>query len=199
MRTNRFRPSVGSLVVLLLAVAIIAPSYALMPGRQLPNPVVAYVDLEQVFNQIEALNQAQTRVEEAMVPHRQEADRLRQEAERLREDLELYVPGTEKYEKAEKAWTRAVLDYRAMVGFIEAKLDALRAEARADIFREITDSAAKYAENNGIDYIVTNDATIPLQQGNDIQIVQQLALRRVVYANPALDITTELIAWINTP
>ena len=52
---------------------------------------------------------------------------------------------------------------------------------------------------DSIDFIVTNDSMLPLQDGNDIQIVQQLALRRVVYANPSFDITDELIGWMNNP
>jgi Skp family chaperone for outer membrane proteins len=187
------------LLIVLLAVAVVAPAYALLSSMQLTPPVVATVSLERVFNEIDALDKAQKEVEAAILPYQQSADELRLTAERLREDLDLFVPGTDRYLAAEAKWTQAVVNYQAMRAFIEAKGDALRAEARAKIYKSITDSARAFAENNGIDVVMTNDSSIPLQEGNDMQIIQQLALRRVVYANPGLDVTDQLIAWINIP
>ena len=39
---------------------------------------------------------------------------------------------------------------------------------------------------------------IELQPGTDMQIRQQMTTRRIVYASESLDITKELIQWINT-
>ena len=187
------------LLIILLSVAVVAPAVALLPTLQLAPPVVATVDLERVFNEIDALDKAQKEVEAAIKPFQDDADTMRQNAERLKEDLELYVVGTDRYKEAEAKWTREVLNFQAMRSFLEAKGDQLRAEARTRIYQGIADAAAAFAQANGIDVIVTNDSSIPLQAGNDMQIIQQLALRRVVYANPGLDVTDQLIAWINTP
>jgi Skp family chaperone for outer membrane proteins len=67
------------------------------------------------------------------------------------------------------------------------------------LFNEIIEEAAKYAKENGIDFLLTDDSKIMIQPGTDVQIVQQLALRRMIYVNEAYDITDALIAWINAP
>ena len=150
-KDKRLQPSVSVLAFLLLGIAAIAPALAMWPNPQLDPPTVAFVDLERVFNEIDRLNQAQINVEQKIAPFQAEADSLRKEAERLKADLDMLVPGTEKYKKAEREWTEAVVNYRAQVSFIEAKLDLVRAAARAEIFDAICEAAGLYAQSNGID------------------------------------------------
>lgn len=162
-------------------------------------PVIATVDLERVFNDIKARNQAEGVLETEIKGFQTRADELRAEAERLAEDRDMLVPGTDKFDKVQKQLMQTALDYRAMVEFVRLKLDSTRAEARRELFDQILDAAAAYAESEGIDFIITNDSSLPIQEGTDMQIVQQLALRRVVYASKAFDITDGLIEWLNKP
>lgn len=181
--------------VSLLVAALLAPSYAAWTA---PGPaIIASVDLERAFNKTGRRVKAEERLEQLAEVYRVEIERLRSAAEQSKMDMEMLVPGTPKYKEAESAWKQAVLDYRAMVEFSKGKLDAKRAEARKNIYQQIIDAAAGFAEANGIDFIVADDSVIDLQQGTDLQIVQQMSLRRVVYANEAFDVTDELITWLN--
>ena len=85
-----------------LAIAIIAPTYAVWPALGFEPPVIASLDLERVFNEIDRLQDAQDDLEAGLQQFQDQAEALRQEAEKLRADLDLLVPGTEKYAKAEK-------------------------------------------------------------------------------------------------
>ena len=180
-------PFVAVGVVLLAAVHVLDP------------PVIATLNLERVFNDIEVLKQAQVALQAEIKVFQDRHQELRAEAERHAADLELLVPGTQKYDTAQKQRMQSVLDFSAMGEFIEYRLDASRAEARRELFDKILDEAAEYAKENGIDFIFTDDSKLALESGTDMQIVQQLALRRMIYANPAYDITDELIGWINGP
>ena len=193
---NRLYVAVGLAV---LGVVMIAPSYAVWQTAVLQPPIVCTVDLERVFNDIKGRGEAEANLEKDLSVYQDRADDLRKDAERLSEDIEALVPGTEKHGEAQKQLTKAALDYGAMVEFIQLKLDSRRAEARRDLFNQIIDAAAEYAKANGIDYIITNDSKLTIQAGTDIQIVQQLALRRIVFANDDFDATDCLIAWMNAP
>ncbi len=195
---NCNRTVVTACVVLLTAL-VIAPSDGVWTAGLLEAPVIGTVDLERVFNDIDRRNQAEGELEATIQPYRTRAEEFKTEAKRLREDLDMLAPGTRKYEQAQKQLTQVVLDYRAMVEFIQLKLDSTRAAARRELFEQIIDATVGYAQANSIDFIVTNDSILPIQEGTDLQIVQQLALRRVVYANEAYDVTDGLIAWINGP
>ena len=185
--------------VVLLAAMVIAPTNGVWTAGLLEPPVIATLDLERVFNDIDRRNQAEVDLEARLQTYQAQAQELQNKAKRLAEDLEMLAPGTRKYDNAQKQLTQAAVEYRAMTEFIQLKLDATRAEARRDLFAQIIDAAAEYAKSNGIDFIITNDSVLPIQQGTDIQIVQQLALRRVVYASEDYDVTESLVTWMNTP
>ncbi len=195
LRTIVNRPI--ALCLLLLAAAVVAPSYAkrsIAPSRP---AIIASVDLEKVFNDIGLRAEAEIELDQLKQRFQEEADALRKEAKRLEQDLDLLVRGAPQYQKAEKEYKRVALDFRALVEFNKAKLGARRAEARKGIFDQIVTAAGSFAGAHGIDYILADDSRVNLQEGSELQIVQQISLRRVVYANPAFDITDELIGWIN--
>jgi Skp family chaperone for outer membrane proteins len=184
-------------IVLLAAAVFLAPSYAARFAPPAHPAIIASIDLEKVFNEIDRRATAEAGLEQMAEQFRLEAERLRDIAEQAKMDMELLVPGTDKYEAAQDAWTQAVLEYQASTEFFRKKLDAKRAEARKTIYREIVEEAAGFAQANGVDYIVADDSGMDLLEGSDLQIVQQMSLRRLVYANPSYDVTEDLIAWIN--
>ena len=187
----------AAFLVLLLAAAVVAPSQTVSTIAELRPPIVATVDLEKIFNEIDRRAAAEIRLEEQARQFREQADAMRTEADLLKQDLELFVRGTPQYQDAEKAWKQTVLDYRALVEFSKGKLEAARASFRIEIYQEIIDAAGFFAAERQIDYVLTNDSVIEVHEGTDLQVVQQMLLRRIVYANPEFDLTDDLIVYIN--
>ncbi|MHC5005771.1 MAG: OmpH/Skp family outer membrane protein [Planctomycetota bacterium] len=197
-QASRIVTAPATLIAVLIAAALLlGPAYAGWLGPPAAPAIIGSVDLEKVFNEIDRRAEAETTLEALAEQFQQNREELRQVAEQKRMDMDLLAPGTDKYADAQDAWTQAVLEYRASVEFSKGKLDAKRAEARTRIYQEIVNEAARYAEANGIDFIVADDSGIDLMEGTDLQIVQQMSLRRLVYANPANDVTYDLITWIN--
>jgi len=197
-QASRIVTAPATLIAVLIAVALLlGPAYAGWLGPPAAPATIGSVDLEKVFNEIDRRAEAETALEALAEQFQQRREELRQIAEQKRMDMDLLAPGTNKYADAQDAWTQAVLDYRAAVEFSKTKLDAKRAEARTTIYRKIVDEAARFAQANGIDFILADDSGIDLMEGTDLQIVQQMSLRRLVYATPANDVTYDLITWIN--
>lgn len=194
---TQFRLTVNLVCLLLLVAAIVAPSNAVhftVPSRP---AIIATVNLEKVFNNNDGW--AQTRIElvELGEDLQAQAEAMRDEADLLKQDLDLLVPGTPKFQKAEKEWKQAILSFRAQVDFTKAKLDAERAKAARENYQQIFDAAQRFCLANGIDFILTDDSGIDLEGANDMQVIQQMSLRQIVYANQTLDVTDDLLAWIN--
>jgi Skp family chaperone for outer membrane proteins len=183
--------------MLIVAALLLGPASAGWLGLPAHPAVIGSVDLEKVFNEIDRRAEAEAELEVLAEQFRQQREALRLDAEQAKMDLDMLVPGTDKYAEAEDVWTQAVLDYRASVEFSKAKLDAMRAKARTTIYQAIVDEAARFAAANGIDFVLADDSGIDLMEGTDLQVVQQMSLRRLVYANPSCDVTDDLIAWIN--
>ncbi len=188
------RPYLG--IALALAVGV-GPAYALLSMAPMRPAVIAFVDLQKVFNDSDKRAEAQAELEALGQQLDNRVETLRQEIKTLQADMELLVPGTPKYREAEKTLLAAVADHRALIEFKAAKLDAKTAERRTQVYDEIVLAATEFAAQHNIDFILTDDSILELRPGSDVQVVQQMSLRRVVYANPEFDITDELIAWIN--
>lgn len=195
LRTIVNRPI--ALCLLLLAAAVVAPSYAVWSIGPSRPAIIASVDLEKVFNDSGLRAEAEIELDQLKHQFQEEVTALRKEAKRLEQDLDGLVPGTPQYKRGEGKFKQTALDLRALVEFNKAKLGARRAEARKEIFDQIVRAAGSFAGAHGIDYILADDSRVNLQEGSELQIVQQISLRRVVYADPAFDITDELIGWIN--
>ena len=173
-----------------------SPTLAMRPATLAPA-VVATVDLERVFNECTWRTGAEMELDRRSQEFQKKAEQMREDAELLKQDLDLLLPGTDQYKKAERKYLQSAVEYRAFVEFSNAKLESLRATSRTEIFGKIQESAAAFARANNISFIITNDSVIDLQEGTDRQVIQQLLLRRVVYADPDFDITEDLITWIN--
>ena len=188
------RPYLG--IALALAVGV-GPAYALLSMTPIRPAVIAFVDLQKVFNLSDKRAEAQAELEALGQKLDDQVETLRQEIKTLQADLELLVPGTPKHDEAEKTVVAAAADLLALIEFKAAKLDAKTAQSRTQVYDEIVLAAVEFAEQHDIDFILTDDSILELRPGTDVQVVQQMSLRRVVYANPEFDITDELIAWIN--
>jgi Skp family chaperone for outer membrane proteins len=92
-----------------------------------------------------------------------------------------------------QAWSRFTLD----------KADIEQALVLQDLYRSIKAAAAQMASASGYDLVVVDDSQGELRTMSDSrvsresQILQQIADRRLLYANPGLDITDELITRMN--
>ncbi len=184
-------------LIAVLVLALLAPTYAALNAIPRRSPVVAMVNLEKVFNDIQRRADAEGELEKKSMDFRKKAETMRSETELRKQDLDLLVPGTPQYDKAEDEWKTAVVNYSAFVEFTKAKLDQVRANARREIYDFIMERAENFAANNGIDIILSSDATFEIMEGTDLQIVQQLAMRRVVFGSTEFDVTDDLISWIN--
>ncbi len=188
----------GSLVLVVVAGLIVTSSYAVrLAATPPPTAIIATMDFERVFDEVDRRADAEFKLDKLDEELRDRMETFREMADRLKQDLAQLVPGTEQYQKTEKDYKQTVLDFRAMVEFRKAKLDAARARARVEIGQQIVKSAATYAAANGIAFIIANDSETGFTQGTDRQIVQQMLLQRIIYASPECDITDDLIAWIN--
>ena len=198
-RSAIIAPVIAGFRVLLVVAGLIATSSYAVRSSATPPPtaIVTTVDLERIFDQIDRRADAEFELDQLDEALRGQMETLRQVADRLNQDLALLVPGTEQYQKTEKDYKQAALDFVAMVEFRRAKLDAARARARAEIYKQIIKSAATYAAANGIAYIIAEDSETDFAHGTDRQIVQQMLLQRIIYASPECNITDDLIAWIN--
>ena len=97
----------------------------------------------------------------------------------------------------------ATLKYQAWARFSTDKIDIEKALVLHDIYRSIKTAVSQMASSSGYDVVLVDDSQGELTTSTEArvpresQIRQQIAGRRMLYGNPMIDITDDLIARMN--
>lgn len=188
----------GIVGLAIIIAVLVAPAYALLSNAPTRPAVVAFMNLKEVFDNLDIREEAEAGIKDKEASLMAELKAKTEEVKMLQDNAEIYEKGSPKYMEAMQAGLEAALRMRAFSDFITIKIDAMMAEQRIQVYDKIILAATGFAEQHGIDFIITNDSAIELQRGTDMQIMQQMTTRRIVYANKSLDITEDLTKWINT-
>jgi len=78
-------------------------------------------------------------------------------------------------------------------------LRASREESKGlrSIYKNIRKASTDLAKQNGWDYVFINDLIAPLPEGDDVDMDAVISSRRMLYANPTMDVTDALIEYMN--
>ena len=97
----------------------------------------------------------------------------------------------------------AALNYQAWQTISAEKVDIEAALSMQDLYRSVKTAAAQMATTNRYDLVLVDDSQGDLSMSSEArvtrmdQIRQQIAARRLLYVNPAIDITEDLIQRMN--
>lgn len=95
------------------------------------------------------------------------------------------------------------LQYQAWSRFTLDKVDIEKALNWQDLYRNIKTAAAQMASANGYDLVLVDDSQGEITTTSDsrtpraTQVMTQIIGRRLLYSNPTLDITDDLITRMN--
>ncbi|MCA9290990.1 MAG: OmpH family outer membrane protein [Phycisphaerales bacterium] len=186
-------------LVLLLGVAVAREALSRRPVQDAPTPTVArVVNLTTVFNQLNAraaIDAAlQTRAEELQT----RAEELRGQIDVLTDALELFEVGSKARTDAELNLQQKGIEYRAFAEFSNRKLEVERGERLAELYGTIRKGAAGLALDRGYQIVFVDDSLDEVTPAPERQVLEQISARRTLYTDPTVDITDELIAWINS-
>jgi Skp family chaperone for outer membrane proteins len=182
-----------------LAAALVVAA-ALLGGAAVLSPrpsTVGTVNLEKVFNTInlQAIREADLK---AMVTRMKAREvELEKAVKDLESELDSFQPGSKSAIEAQNKVQAAVGEFRAYGQYSRLKLEAEEARFMRETYLAIREAAGRYARQNGIDVVLLDDSIPEFQTGTADRTVQQISNRRVLFANPELDLSDALIAFMN--
>ena len=193
---NRFNGLVFAFAVLVLSV-IAYQTHAMRTMAMMQPTVIATLDLEKVFGQLQEVNVAEKVLEnEIMVLV--EANKIAEETiKALQADQEDFPPGGQKFEEIEDRLMRAAYAFKADVDYIKGYRDRRNAEIVRAIYLKISDAAKQVAEMRGVDIVLVDDSIIQVNPGTLVDVNRQIAARRMLYTNPNLDLTVDVVNLMN--
>ncbi len=179
------------------------PLVALAARAQAPqSAIIATVDLSAVLEGLQQRSAADVSFQTLRASTQAERQTRESEIAALKAQLADAVEPAVR-QQLEEQIALDTIENEFWLRFKKNELDVEWSLGRQDLYRSIQKAVKKMAEMQGYDLViiddskqefsVTGDATAPRQ----VQLLQQMRMRRLLHASPALDITNDLIAAMN--
>lgn len=182
---------------IILPLSIVAAA-ALWAAAHVSKPsVVACVDLEKIYRSIDMLKAADSRSVALRTELQSRVDKLSDELRSMQEELESFQPGSAAHNDAMNKTILKAGDLAALQSFAELKMESERANAVRDAYLKVRSTCGALAQEQGIDVVLIDDTIPPVTPANLEGTMQQINGRRMLYSNPALDITDLLVERMN--
>jgi len=193
---NRFNGLVFAFAVLVLSV-IAYQTHAMRTMAMMQPTVIATLDLEKVFGQLQEVNVAEKVLENEITVLKETNKIAAETIKALQADQEDFPPGGQKFEEIEDRLMRAAYAFKADVDYIKVYKDRRNAEIVRAIYLKISDAAKQVAEMRGVDIVLVDDSIIQVNPGTLVDVNRQIAARRMLYTNPNLDLTVDVVNLMN--
>ena len=193
---NRFNRPVFAFAVLVLSV-IAYQTHAMRTMAMMQPTVIATLDLEKVFGQLQEVNVAEKGLENEIIVLKETNKIAAETIKALQADQEDFPPGGQKFEEIEDRLMRAAYAFKADVDYIKVYKDRRNAEIVRAIYLKISDAAKQVAEMRGVDIVLVDDSIIQVNPGTLVDVNRQIAARRMLYTNPNLDLTVDVVNLMN--
>ena len=162
------------------------------------EPSVAVVNVPFVSEQYQKTSDLEAQFDALRDQLNKEHEVLRDRAERTARSLqEEFKPGTDDYNtrRKELAMLQAEIEY-----FVESsgkQVEGGLAKSLRTIFNDIHAIVQKVAEEKGVDVVLAVDALSEEVPFSPNAVRQQIMLQKVLYWNPRIDMTAEVISRLN--
>ncbi|NLX23420.1 MAG: OmpH family outer membrane protein [Phycisphaerae bacterium] len=171
-------------------------NHAQQAGGPSAGTRVGVVDLVRVFNEFEQTKALNAEMERYKLRVAEEKQAKEEKLEVERNTLQGFAPDSAEYAQRMRALKKMMIDYKAWVA---VERENMTDEHRAWIERTyaaVMEGIAAVARHNGIQVVVTREeleTSVPETE----TLLKQILNRKVVYADPELDLTDAVLVTLN--
>ncbi len=186
------------LMVMIAAVAVIvfAAAHAQNAMRSQPT-AVAVVNWERISTELKEKQAIEADIQSTIEKFNEQQEKRKDDIEGLKADLDLYQPDNPNFSKTQQELEKKVIEYRAWSEYQQKKLNDERIIQIENLYRRIVDAASRVASDNGYDIVLQKESEPVFKDVNAQQVLQQIAMRKVLWANDSIDLTDQVIQRMN--
>ena len=165
-------------------------------------PVVAAVRIERLFEGLQQRAEAKVEIDRLQREMADEGARRQEELTQLQLTYDDAIAAAKKKQLKDQIALQQ-MKMQFWVQEANAMLEVEKALQLQDMYKNVKEAIEALAGAEGYDMVIVNDESGELpfdrevQISPQLQVLQQIANRKLLYLNPALDITEDLIARMN--
>lgn len=165
--------------------------------RALPDPTIAMVRVADVINGLEEIKARENQLQTFIADRDAKVSAIERQFEAARSEFDILPAGAAKRAKAEDL-ERFRAQARIESELAKVLIDRRRGEIFAELFQKIDASVEELAKSRGYTLVVTDDqGSFAPPNPSEQQARGAIYTRRVMFADPAIDITDELVTLMN--
>lgn len=190
-------------VITLIALVAIAFAWSQATAQNATKPVaptakVATCDIANVLNNYEKAKVLQSDFRARAAKIKAEDDQRQEAVKNIQSMLNSLTPGTKDYDAREQEMEKLIVDRQVWASIQEklAKRDGRR--QAEEMYKEVLAAVEKVAKEKGFDLVITRD-NMEVASASMEELLDKMAQRKCLYADPSLDITDAVSELINRP
>lgn len=190
--------------MLLVAMLSAVLSHHATAGRNamIRPTVVVSVNRKLVLDGLNERAKAESQLRAKMENLNAEEERLKEELNSLGTQIQAMERGPDRDQQIVE-FDRKDLYFKGFRLYKNSKIDIEKALLYQSLYESISKAIAVMAQSEGYDLVIVDDSVAPFVENpnarvsREVQILQQIASRRIMYASPSIDITQSLILRMN--
>ncbi|HMN41636.1 MAG TPA: OmpH family outer membrane protein [Phycisphaerales bacterium] len=159
-------------------------------------PVVATIDLEEVIKGLKEREDKEKALSAKQGEYQGKLNQMTEDAKSEKSKIE-NMPDTPEKIAAAKNLREKLIRAEFEKQYAERLLGELKGEMMRELYVKISEATKSLAKRNGYQLVLSNDQNVPVGSGDPDAVLRAIALRRVMYAAPELDITSEVVTELN--
>ena len=158
---------------------------------------VAVIDVQKVFNDCKEKKEIDAKITSAAEQHTTKTQERDRKISQLQSDLELLDPGSPAWAQKVADIDRKVIEKEVETNYVKLKLGRDQIVSYEGLYRNLRSACAEVGRTNGYDIILAKEPSELLRSKSLQQIVNQIGLRKVMWATEEMDITNQVIQHMN--
>jgi Skp family chaperone for outer membrane proteins len=159
-------------------------------------PVVATIDMEEIIKGLKEREDKEKALSAKQKEYQDKLNQLTEDAKSEKSKIENMTDTPEKITAA-KNLREKLIRAEFEKQYAERLLGELKGEMMRELYVKISEATKQLAKQNGYQLVLSSDQNVPVGSGDPDAVLRAIALRRVMYADPALDITADVVAYLN--
>lgn len=165
-------------------------------ARPAPVPaVIGAIDLDRVFKEYEKVKEQSEKFKTEAMKRQQELTRLVEAGKNAAQQLEKMPRNSPDYTRLDNEVTKIKAELEAKRNQFEREFAKRESDTLAALYNEVSQMVAAVAKQRGMTYVVKITNEPP--QGDDAQSVMAVMAKTVVYSDPGMDISGDVVKYLN--
>ena len=192
----RFMPTTATLSVLALALTLALSSAARADNP--PATKLGVVNIVKVFQGLDAKKSGDAEIDVLGKKLEDERHAKQDELESMKKEMEGYNHSSDLFRDMQDKLFKKAMELEAFSHYIEQKLLMEQKVRTAAIYKSMNEAIEAYAKANGIALVLVVEDASMSDARTPQDLLSKITVRKVMYADPSLDITAPLIEKMNS-